>query len=62
MMRNMVGQGDGAPVSGKMALGPIRSLSEFIDMLRRRARLIVQVIAAGCLISVLYALSQQQMY
>jgi len=43
-------------------MGPIHTLDDFIDMLRRRARLIVQVIVVGCLISVLYALSQQHMY
>lgn len=43
-------------------MGPIDTLDDFIDMLRRRARPIVRVIVAGCLISVLYALSQQHMY
>ena len=42
--------------------GPIQTLEDFVDMLRRRARLMVRVIAAGCLMSVLYALSQQHLY
>jgi len=47
---------------GRRLLGPLHTLDDFIDMVHRRARLIARVIAAGCLISVLYALSQHHIY
>lgn len=43
-------------------MGPITSLDDFIDMVRRRARLLALVSTAGCVLSVLYALSQPRLY
>lgn len=43
-------------------MGPIYSLDDVIDMLRRRALLIVSVIAIGCVLSVLFALGQPRVY
>ncbi|MGJ8616300.1 MAG: DUF874 domain-containing protein [Sulfitobacter sp.] len=43
-------------------MGPIYSLDDFLDMLRRRAGLILFVTLLGCLISVAVALTRQHMY
>tara|TARA_R110002074_G_scaffold4817_3_gene23528 strand:+ start:2159 stop:3517 length:1359 start_codon:yes stop_codon:yes gene_type:complete len=43
-------------------MGPIYSLDDFLDMLRRRARLIAIVTLLGGIASVIYALTQQHMY
>ena len=43
-------------------MGPIYSLDDFLDLLRRRARLILSVIFLGCIVSVVFALMQQHMY
>lgn len=43
-------------------MGPIYSLDDFLDMLRRRAGLIVIVATLGCIASVAFALMQQHMY
>ncbi len=43
-------------------MGPIFSLDDFLDMVRRRARLLIQVIFVGCVLSVLVALSQKHVY
>ena len=43
-------------------MGPIYSLDDFLDMLRRRAWLILAVVAAGCVISVVFALNQPRVY
>lgn len=43
-------------------MGPIYSLDDFLDMIRRRAGLILLVIAAGSLASVMFALSRQHKY
>jgi uncharacterized protein involved in exopolysaccharide biosynthesis len=43
-------------------MGPIYSLDDFLDMLRRRAWLILTVIMAGCLLSVVVALKQPRIY
>jgi len=43
-------------------MGPIYSIEDMIDMLRRRARLVMVVSLLGALFSVLFALSQQHMY
>lgn len=44
------------------AMGPIYSLADFFDMLRRRAAVIGYVVALGSLISLWVALNQQHMY
>ena len=43
-------------------MGPIYTLDDLIDMVRRRARLVLTVTALGCVFSVLFALSQKHMY
>ncbi len=43
-------------------MGPIHSLDDFVDMVRRRIWLILAVIALGCVVSVVYALQTQHMY
>lgn len=43
-------------------MGPIYSLSDFLDMVRRRIGLISFVFITGCIGSVIWALSQQHMY
>lgn len=43
-------------------MGPIYSLDDFIDMVRRRARLIGLVILLGCVASLWVALSRQHLY
>lgn len=43
-------------------MGPIYSLDDLIDMVRRRARLMLLVIAMGCVFSLLFALSQRHIY
>jgi uncharacterized protein involved in exopolysaccharide biosynthesis len=43
-------------------MGPIYSLDDFIDMLRRRALLVMTVILVGCIASLYWALGQQHMY
>lgn len=43
-------------------MGPIYSLADFIDMLRRRAAVICYVVVLGCLLSLWVALNQQHMY
>lgn len=43
-------------------MGPIYSLADFIDMLRRRAAMICYIVALGSLISFWIALKQQHMY
>tara|TARA_R110002094_G_scaffold128972_5_gene122902 strand:- start:1476 stop:2786 length:1311 start_codon:yes stop_codon:yes gene_type:complete len=43
-------------------MGPIYSLDDFIDLLRRRALLIVTVIGLGCVASVFWALSVPHLY
>ena len=43
-------------------MGPIQTLGEFVDMLRRRARMLVAVIALGAVASVLFALNQPHRY
>lgn len=43
-------------------MGPIYSLADFLDMLRRRAAVILYVIAAGSILSLWVALNQQHMY
>lgn len=43
-------------------MGPIYSLDDFIDMVRRRAAMIGLVILAGCIVSVWVALGRQHMY
>ncbi len=43
-------------------MGLIYTLDDLIDMVRRRARLMMTVTALGCVFSVLFALSQQHMY
>ncbi|SFE44900.1 Uncharacterized protein involved in exopolysaccharide biosynthesis [Sulfitobacter brevis] len=43
-------------------MGPIYSLDDFLDMVRRRAVLIAFVIFAGCIASVLWALSKPHLY
>jgi protein tyrosine kinase modulator len=43
-------------------MGPIHTLDDVIDMLRRRAPVIVLVIVLGSVVSVLYALSRQHYY
>ena len=43
-------------------MGPIRSLDDLIDMVRRRAQLLARMIAASCVFSVLFALSQQHQF
>ncbi|MGC1495076.1 MAG: Wzz/FepE/Etk N-terminal domain-containing protein [Sulfitobacter sp.] len=43
-------------------MGPIYSLGDFLDMVRRRAALILFVILLGCIASVIFALMQKHMY
>lgn len=43
-------------------MGPIYSIGDFVDMLRRRALLIILATAVGCVLTVLFALSQPHMY
>ena len=43
-------------------MGPIYTLADFLDMLRRRAGLILFVFLLGCVASVFFALSQQHVY
>lgn len=43
-------------------MGPIFSLADFLDMLRRRAAVILYVVVAGSILSVWVALNQQHMY
>ena len=43
-------------------MGPIYSLADFLDMLRRRVGVISAVIIAGCFISVFWALSVPHLY
>lgn len=43
-------------------MGPIYTLADFTDMLRRRAGLILFVFLLGCVVSVFFALSQQHVY
>jgi uncharacterized protein involved in exopolysaccharide biosynthesis len=43
-------------------MGPIYSLDDFLDLLRRRAGLILVVIFLGCIAAVLVALNRQHMY
>lgn len=43
-------------------MGPIQSFSDFADMVRRRAPLILLVVVAGSIASVLYALAQPVLY
>ncbi len=43
-------------------MGPIQTLDDFVDMVRRRARLLLRVITLGCIFSVLLALSQKHLY
>lgn len=43
-------------------MGPIRSLDDLLDMVRRRARLMLRVFTLGCIFSVLLALSQKHLY
>ncbi len=43
-------------------MGPIYSLDDFLDMLRRRAGMIIRIILLGCIFSVGLALSRPQMY
>ncbi len=43
-------------------MGPIYSLDDFLDMLRRRAMMILAVILIGCIVSVGFALTRQHMY
>lgn len=43
-------------------MGPIYTLADFMDMLRRRAGLILFVFLLGCVVSVFFALSQQHVY
>ncbi|MEP2718644.1 DUF874 domain-containing protein [Pseudophaeobacter sp.] len=43
-------------------MGPIFSLADFFDMLRRRAAVILYVTVVGCILSLWMALSQQHMY
>lgn len=43
-------------------MGPIQTLDELIDMVRRRMRLMLIVTVLGCVFSVLFALSQKPMY
>ena len=43
-------------------MGPIYSLADFIDMVRRRVGLISAVVIAGCFVSVFWALSQPHLY
>ncbi|MGJ8625632.1 MAG: GumC family protein [Sulfitobacter sp.] len=43
-------------------MGPIYSLDDFLDMLRRRAGLIVLVTLLGCIVSVFVALNKPHMY
>lgn len=43
-------------------MGPIYSLDDFIDMLKRRAWLIIMVIGLGCVASVFWALSVPHLY
>lgn len=46
----------------RWTMGPIYSIGDFIDMLRRRALLIILATALGCGAAVLFALSQQHRY
>ena len=43
-------------------MGPIFSLADFLDMLRRRAAVILYVVVAGSILSLWVALNQQHMY
>lgn len=43
-------------------MGPIHSLDDVIDMVRRRARFIAAAVFLGCVLSLAYALSQQHLY
>ncbi len=43
-------------------MGPIYTLADFLDMLRRRVGLILFVFLLGCVASVFFALSQQHVY
>lgn len=43
-------------------MGPIFSLADFLDMLRRRAAVILYVVVAGSILSLWMALNQQHMY
>jgi len=43
-------------------MGPIYSLADFLDMLRRRVGLISTVVIAGCFVSVFWALSVPHLY
>ena len=43
-------------------MGPIYTLADFTDMLRRRAGLILFLFLLGCVVSVFFALSQQHVY
>lgn len=43
-------------------MGPIHSLGDILDMVRRRALLILAIIALGSAVSVLFALSRQHVY
>ncbi|MFC4216947.1 DUF874 domain-containing protein [Pseudophaeobacter arcticus] len=43
-------------------MGPIYSLADFLDMLRRRAAVILYVVVAGSILSLWVALNQQHLY
>jgi len=43
-------------------MGPVHSLADFLDMIRRRAPLILAMIALGCVASVYYAMGQRHLY
>ena len=43
-------------------MGPIYSLADFIDMLRRRVGVISFILIVGCFLSVYWALSQPHLY
>jgi uncharacterized protein involved in exopolysaccharide biosynthesis len=43
-------------------MGPIHTLDDFLDMLRRRAGLIMRVLLLGAILSILWALKQEHRY
>lgn len=43
-------------------MGPIYSWSDFVDMVRRRSRMIIAVFILGCIASYFWALNQQHLY